>query len=1012
MNSQKTVQSGSAPASKPWQAALARRGVGILTILAGALVLLGWILDIPGLKSILPNFVAMKVNTAIGFILAGLSVTLLEPGRRRNWLDWLAAASALAVLLLGLLTLMEYILRFNFRIDQRLIPEAAGAVGTLSPGRMSPISAVNFILCGLIPLLAHNRKNLLITQSLSLLPGLTGMVGLMAYLYQNPWQIGIGIYLQMALHTSLLFLLLSIGFLLFFPEEGFSELVTGNSPGSWLLKRIVPAAVILFTVMGWLWLLAEKHGVFEHSLGVAFMMSVTLALLTGLIYWTGLSLNRLEKVRSRAERENSEAANQVELMFNHSPGGIMISSVEGLIIRANEWFTLELGYSREDLIGKSVHDIHLWKNPEDRERFIGRLKTHLECNDFEAVFQHKNGSQVVASVSAKFILLHGTPHILSLSRDISAQKQSERIARLSYQTQTLLLQLDNLEAGYALIGQKIHELIGSGYVIVSALDEPTQSTRVVEMFGTAPEQKAILDKLGFDPTQIPFPLQDMPAEALQSYRGGKLELFPGGLYDLLQHKVPKAVCEDLETSLHVEKSYLIGFVWDHLHFGGLVILTGQDIEPFVNAIETLVAQLSLALHRIKVEKELRLQNLILHTQQETSIDGLLIVDENNQVLSCNRRFVEMWEIPPETVAVKDDTRILPLVVEKVANPEEFLVKVKKLYEARTQTSQDELVLKDGRIFERYSAPMWDAGGHYHGRVWYFHDITQSKALHEQLFQAQKMESIGRLASGIAHEINTPAQYVGDNIRFLLESFKSVLTLLNTYEEAFKTCRGGLLPPETIADVEEKTDNSEIGYLIQEVPKAFQQTQEGISRISTIVRAMKDFAHPGKSEKTPEDLNHAIESTATVARNEWKYVADLVTELDPALPPVPCVVNEFNQVILNMVVNSAHSIAEAIKNDKSRFLPSGKGMIILSTRRDGEHAEIRISDTGAGIPDHVRPKIFEPFFTTKPVGQGTGQGLTISRNIIVEKHRGSIDFESETGRGTTFIIRLPISPPPE
>ncbi|MEJ2078686.1 MAG: ATP-binding protein [Acidobacteriota bacterium] len=192
------------------------------------------------------------------------------------------------------------------------------------------------------------------------------------------------------------------------------------------------------------------------------------------------------------------------------------------------------------------------------------------------------------------------------------------------------------------------------------------------------------------------------------------------------------------------------------------------------------------------------------------------------------------------------------------------------------------------------------------------------------------------------------------------------------------------------------------YLASEIPQAIEHTLEGVERVAKIVRAMKNFSHPGSEEKTPIDLNKAIENTLTVSRNEWKYHADLVADLDPALPPVPCLPGELNQVILNLVVNAAHAIADVV-GDASGC----KGTLAVSTRLDGAWAEIRVEDTGSGIPEHARDRIFDPFFTTKGVGKGTGQGLAISHSVIVDKHGGTIHFETETGGGTSFIVRLPL-----
>jgi signal transduction histidine kinase len=211
----------------------------------------------------------------------------------------------------------------------------------------------------------------------------------------------------------------------------------------------------------------------------------------------------------------------------------------------------------------------------------------------------------------------------------------------------------------------------------------------------------------------------------------------------------------------------------------------------------------------------------------------------------------------------------------------------------------------------------------------------------------------------------------------------------------------------VADIRAAAQDMDVEYLSQEIPKAIQQSLDGVERVANIVRAMKEFSHPGSGEKTSIDLNHAIESTITVAKNEWKYVADVVSEFDPQLPPVSCLPGEFNQVILNILVNAAHAIAVVVGDAAGQ-----KGTIRVMTRRDGAWAEVRISDTGPGIPEAIQNRVFDPFFTTKKVGKGTGQGLAIAHNVIVEKHGGSITFESEVGKGTTFIIRLPIEIVPE
>jgi signal transduction histidine kinase len=282
------------------------------------------------------------------------------------------------------------------------------------------------------------------------------------------------------------------------------------------------------------------------------------------------------------------------------------------------------------------------------------------------------------------------------------------------------------------------------------------------------------------------------------------------------------------------------------------------------------------------------------------------------------------------------------------------------------------------------------------------EIEERRRMEYELARAQKLESIGHLAAGIAHEINTPAQYVGDNTRFLREAFADVDKLLGKLNLLIDSAKRGEVNDELVAETEDAVRQTDLDYLREEIPAAIRQSLEGIERVGDIVRAMKEFSHPGGDQKQATDLNHAIESTLTVSRNEWKYVADLETDFDPSLPPVPCLVGDFNQAILNLVVNAAQAISEAV-GDGTR----GKGTIVVRTRRDGDWAEIQVEDTGTGIPDTIREKVFDHFFTTKDVGKGTGQGLAIAHDVIVQKHGGTMRFQTEMGKGTTFFVRLPI-----
>jgi PAS domain S-box-containing protein len=283
------------------------------------------------------------------------------------------------------------------------------------------------------------------------------------------------------------------------------------------------------------------------------------------------------------------------------------------------------------------------------------------------------------------------------------------------------------------------------------------------------------------------------------------------------------------------------------------------------------------------------------------------------------------------------------------------------------------------------------------------DITDRKRIEAEAREletrsqlSQKMESVGLLAAGVAHEINTPTQYITDNTRFLTDSFAHLFKVIAAYRSHH------VGNPESAQLAQAEAEN-ELEYLLGEIPRTLEQSLEGLGRISRIVSSLKEFSHPNQAERSGANLNKAIETVVAVSRHEWKYVADVVTEFDPKLPQVDCVLDEFNQAVLNLVINAAHAIGDAIKQRGLK-----RGTITIRTRQEPGWAVVEVEDTGTGIPPEVRNKIFDPFFTTKGIGKGTGQGLAIVQAVIVKGHSGKIDFITEVGKGTTFRIFLPRS----
>jgi PAS domain S-box-containing protein len=426
-----------------------------------------------------------------------------------------------------------------------------------------------------------------------------------------------------------------------------------------------------------------------------------------------------------------------------------------------------------------------------------------------------------------------------------------------------------------------------------------------------------------------------------------------------------------------------------VRLGDRTILTGifRDITRRKKAEDTL--------------RRLHLQNeLILNSAAE----GILGVDNAGILIFANDAAAKMlgWDVA-ELAGRPFHETIHHTRADGLPSPAEECPLRTGLHQAHV--SNELFWRKDGTSFpvECASTPIREQS-ELEGVVLTFRDVSERRLLEAQLRQAQKLESIGQLAAGIAHEINTPTQYIGDNLRFLEESFGDLRETLTLAVALDQPAAGDGDRQAALAAFHAAVDRADLPYLLQEIPKAISQSLEGVERVAKIVRSMKEFSHPSGEGFQAIDLNRAIESALTVSRNEWKYVAEAVTDLDPNLPLVACLPGDINQVLLNLIVNAAHAIGDRLGQESSR-----QGRIVVRTRRDGPWVEIRVKDNGSGISKEIRSRVYDPFFTTKPVGKGTGQGLAICHSIVTEKHHGTITFESEVGRGTTFVLRLPVDP---
>jgi PAS domain S-box-containing protein len=402
----------------------------------------------------------------------------------------------------------------------------------------------------------------------------------------------------------------------------------------------------------------------------------------------------------------------------------------------------------------------------------------------------------------------------------------------------------------------------------------------------------------------------------------------------------------------------------------------------------------------QAEQEKRSAELAMEQILDAITDLVIIKGPGSRLLWANKAFREAYGMSnAELRGIVDAPFNAP------DHTQQYLRDDQQVFETgRSLDIPEEPVTRhDGRIITVHTvkSPILDADGKVVRMVAVCRDITERKAMEMELRQAQKLEAVGRLASGIAHEINTPIQFIGDHNSFVRDTFKSLLQLNGLYRNLVARAAEQGAFAEEIAAICAAEDDVDLPFLEKTLPSAFDAIADGVSRVAKLVMAMKEFGHPDRGERKPADLNRSLRNTLTIAGNETKYVADVVTDLGD-LPLVECVLSEVNQVFLNLLVNAVHAIQD--------HQPTRRGTITVSSRCDGDQVVISIGDDGTGIPVEARSRIYEPFFTTKEVGRGTGQGLALARRIVVDKHGGALTFDTELGRGTTFHVRLPILAP--
>lgn len=423
-----------------------------------------------------------------------------------------------------------------------------------------------------------------------------------------------------------------------------------------------------------------------------------------------------------------------------------------------------------------------------------------------------------------------------------------------------------------------------------------------------------------------------------------------------------------------------------LHYDLMVVWTAPLVLGFFGS---LIGKTSLLLHQRM--DSLKQRTTQLNTILDTAASAIISIDKTGAVLSFNQAAERIFGYSADEIIGNNVSCLMPSAI--ATQHDGYLQRYLETKKASVLGNRREVEAqrKNGEIFPallRVNPMEIDGEVFFSGLI---DDISETKTLQAQLGQAQKLEAIGQLAAGVAHEINTPIQYIGDNLSALSNNFADIID----YQQALYGLADETLKP-TLAMLTHKYD---LEFILEDSPKAIQQALEGVERVAEIVKAMKTFSHVESSQnKQVINLHEALNSALTISRNSYKYIAAVETDFAADIGAIECYANELNQVFLNLIINAAHAIEEK---------QAGMGLIKIITRKIDAKVEILIQDNGAGIPKEIQEKVFNLFFTTKAIGKGTGQGLSLAHSIIVEKHQGKLFFESSSGMGTTFHIQLPL-----
>ncbi len=652
----------------------------------------------------------------------------------------------------------------------------------------------------------------------------------------------------------------------------------------------------------------------------------------------------------RSERQALHESNTLLLeLYNQSP--VMLYSIDAgaRIVRANDAWLGRMGYSLEDVVGRETRDFMTAGKRVQLTAACGDQPLHPDLlqhgfvTNLKIHFETATGETLYASVSAQLV------------RDDAGEPHGAHCIIIDETEHTLAVKdLDRARA-------RLFDTFATMPVPMFHMDPDGRFLRAnaatLRAFGV--DDIAALNELGHE---------DLFAVAAHRVINNSTGIMTGE-----PHFLVDARGRGLEVQLNLR------------------LIDDRD-EPFLEGVFVDVTNLETARRAASVSRE--------HYRRLYDATPVMMcsVDTQGRIAHVNRYWLGRMGYHADEVLNRNYLEFVAADAESKRELEQAV------NESLTEFMRPlQLMTRSGEILqgEIHGAPLRNRSGKLESVMCSFLDKTAEKAAErdrdrfaEELATAQKLEAIGQLSAGIAHEINTPSQYVSDNLAFLADAIGSVTPLLKALKDT-----DGRVP----ADMSALPPSADLDFLLAELPTALEQSQEGIRQIKNIVGAMKDFSHPGEEAMAPTDINRLLRSVVTIARNEWKYVATVDLQLDPELPAVPCVASSVNQAFLNIVVNAAHAIS-----DRRADAPGHDGKITITSRAENGDAVISITDNGTGMDETTRQRVFNPFFTTKPVGRGTGQGLAIAHRIVTVTHSGRITVESELGEGTTFHLAFPLT----